>query len=151
MIRSADIVSGDFLPPSPPAEKPTTCQNEALGDQHRRVFFTLVSALFETARGADERTLVIPKDCTLGCRVRRAHRDYGRCLTSATGLVRPNVQYVWVLVQHLQMLLSAVRQSQLEVVSSLVSSSGKHGCNAQDHASDYLVQKMPMPPGLGGV
>ena len=37
----------------------------------RSSFFILVSELSETARGADERTLEIPKDCTLEYRGHR--------------------------------------------------------------------------------
>jgi hypothetical protein len=68
----------------------------------------------------------------------RERRGCGQCRSFAIDPVKPNVRDVRPLVQHLLMLPSAAQQFQLEVVFSLVSPSGKQGCNTHDRASDNL-------------
>ena len=67
---------------------------------------------------SSERTLEVPKDCTLGCQGHRGHRGCGQYHSFAIDPVKPNVRDVRPLVQRLLMLPSAARQFQLEVVSS---------------------------------
>jgi len=89
-------------------------------------------------KGAAERIPGRPKDYTSGCRVRRARRDYGRCRSSATGLVQPNVHDVRLLARQVAeaVAMSARalqrRQSVVNVAFSFASGFSSSG-GAQRH------------------